>query len=237
MIDVFKFKHFTIHQDRCAMKVGTDGILLGAWINVNFIESGKPISALDIGLGSGLISMALAQRNSNLLIDGVEIDGDAFGQSLENIRQSPFANRIFPVNISFQDYKPAKRYDLIFSNPPYFSNSLKGADNKRNMARHNDGLPLKSLIEHSLELIGEYGKIALILPVELTEELDFLIAINNLYTTERTEVVYVEGHKPKRFLIEISRQNVNPVYNTITLETKEHRKTGDYFELTKDFYL
>ena len=237
----FQFKKFTIWHDKCAMKVGTDGVLLGAWATV-FTEQ-QTFSVLDIGTGTGLIAMIIAQRNGNAIVDAIDIDKNACGQATENIEKSPFKERINVIYKSFADYSTEKKYDLIISNPPFFKNSLKCPDEKRSMARHNDSLPLKQLIEHALTMLSENGRIALILPIQLSEELDFIIATHRLFVIRRTEIIPVEGLHPKRFLIELSTKNITEketngeVVNIITLETKDRKRTQQYSELTKEFYL
>ena len=232
----FQFKQFTVWHDKCAMKVGTDGVLIGTWATV-FPEDKN--SVIDIGTGTGLIAMIIAQRNGNAIIDAIDIDENACEQAIDNINKSPFKDRINVIHKPFTDYSTEKKYDLIISNPPFFKNSLKCPDEKRSMARHNDSLPLKLLIEHAITMLSENGRIALILPVQLSEELDFIIATHRLFVVRRTNIISVEGLQPKRFLIEISTKNITEreAINTITLETKEHKRTGQYNKLTKDFYL
>jgi len=232
----FQFKKFTVWHDKCAMKVGTDGVLLGIWATV-FDES-KTLSVIDVGTGTGLIAMIIAQRDGNAIIDAIDIDENACKQATVNIEKSPFKDRINVIHKSFVDYSTDKKYDLIISNPPFFKNSLKCPDQKRSMARHNDSLPLKHLIEQSMTMLSENGRIALILPVQQSEELDFIIATHRLFTVRRTDIVSVEGLKPKRFLIEISTKNITKeATDTLTLETKDRKRTQQYSELTKEFYL
>ena len=242
---VFHFKQFAIHQDKCAMKVGTDGVLLGAWATAN-LPGGGASSVLDVGTGTGLIALMIAQRNSQAVIDAIDIDGDACRQAVENIKQSPFKDRISVVKQSFFDFSPAKTYDLILSNPPFFKNSLHCPDPKRTAARHEDSLPLKQLLEHAIPKLAKDGRIALILPSFLSDELDFIIATHHLFLKRRTAVVTVEGAKPKRLLVEIttsaSHQQAFTPYPlhtscSLTLATKDHHRTAQYLELTKDFYL
>jgi tRNA1Val (adenine37-N6)-methyltransferase len=236
--DYFEFKQFTINQERCAHKVGTDGVLLGAWADLNFSVPKEYYRGLDVGAGTGLIALMLAQRRTNLLMDAVEIDEKACYQCIENKRNSPFGDRIFPKLFAFQDFKPDTLYDLIVSNPPYFTNSMKSPDYQRNEARHNDGLSIKTLIEKSLQMLCDDGRIALILPVENAKELDLQISIHNLHILRRTDVITVEGQAPKRFMIELAHYKVNnPQFNTLTLETGAHKRTAEYKELAKDFYL
>jgi tRNA1Val (adenine37-N6)-methyltransferase len=219
------------------MKVGTDGVLLGAWTSVDHTTS----SVLDIGAGTGLLAMMIAQRNTEAKIDTVEIDKDACTQASENIKNSPFKGRINVIHQSFSEYTVTKKYDLVVSNPPFFARSLKSPDEKRNIARHSDTLPLSLLIGHATEMLSENGRIALILPIQCSEEFDFIIATHRLFRIRRTNVIPVEGLKPKRFLIEISPHNFHkkkPTTDTLILEMRNERKrTHEYQELTKDFYL
>ena len=243
----FQFKQFTVWHDKCAMKVGTDGVLLGAWATVfadNVMETktsshtGAHFHVLDIGTGTGLIAMMVAQRSSDAIVDAIDIDEDACKQAAENIEASPFGNRINVIHKSFLEFETEKKYDLIVSNPPYFKRALKSPDEKRNAARHNDSLPLKKLIEQAITMLSENGIISLILPLQLSEELDFIIATHRLHAIRRTEIVSKEGLNPKRFLIEMSPGIPHEYKQTVlTLETIGRRRSQQYTELTKDFYL
>jgi len=229
----FRFKKFTVRQDKCAMKIGTDGVLLGAWADITGCRR-----ILDVGTGTGLIALMLAQRCSDAIIDAVEIDEDACIQASENIAQSPFNERINIIRESFTEYETPEKYDLIVSNPPYFVSSLKSPDARRNMARHNDSLTLNSLIIKSLSLLRETGSISLILPFLMSQDLDFIIASKGLFINRRTDVVTVEGQPPKRFLTSFSQKRTTPYLNKIlTLEEANHCKTDDYKSLTKDFMI
>ena len=236
----FQFKQFTVRHDKCAMKVGTDGVLLGAWVNVFRADICKKISVLDVGTGTGLIALIIAQRNENTNIDALDIDHDAFIQAVENVERSTFKNNIKIFQKSFFEYSPEKNYDLIVSNPPFFKNALKCPDGKRSVARHNDSLPLKQFIEHAITMLSENGRIALILPTGQSEELDFVIATHKLYTVRRTDIVPVEGLNPKRFMIEIATKDIaaeDKTHDILVLETKERERTSHYRELTNDLYL
>ncbi|MDR1723622.1 MAG: methyltransferase [Tannerella sp.] len=230
--DYFQFKKFTIRQDRCAMKAGTDGVLLGAWASAP-----GDCRILDVGAGTGLVALMLAQRFEQAVIDAIEIDEDAYYQSIDNIAQSPFKNNINVVKGDFLKYFTATKYDLIVSNPPYFDRALKSPDKKRTAARHNDLLPLKSLIEQTMLMLTEEGRIALILPTQLSDNMDFIIASHGLFVTRYTKVIPVEGARPKRFLIEISTKSMPLRQTELTLMTKDRRMTPQYAELTGDFYL
>lgn len=165
---IFRFKQFTVFQQHCAMKVGTDGVLLGAWANV-----ARKNHILDIGTGTGLIALMLAQRNEEAQIKAIDIDKQCILQAHLNVHSSPFANRINVEKESFQEYavKTNARYDLIVSNPPYFQNALKSPCQSRNQARHNDTLSFFEIISQGTSILNEDGRIVLILPHEFKQQL------------------------------------------------------------------
>lgn len=198
----FQFKQFTIRHDKCAMKVGTDGVLLGAWTG---IESCNRI--LDIGTGTGLIAMMLAQR-SKAVIDAIDIDAEACLQAQENAESSPFAERIKIRHSALSDFAQTDTglYDLIVSNPPYFVDSLKCPDQKRNTARHTDTLTLEDLLQDSRKLLAPQGRIALILPYDQKERLTDCIRTQNLFLSKETSVIPVPGAEPKRLLAELTAE-------------------------------
>lgn len=231
----FQFKQFIIRHDKCAMKVGTDGVLLGAWANTGLCRS-----ILDVGTGTGLIALMLAQR-STALIDAIDIDADACTQAVENATDSPFAGRIRVVNTPLADYTAGcqTRYDLIMSNPPYFSDSLKCPNGKRSIARHTDALPLPELIKDCCQLLAPNGRIALILPSDQSERLLSIARLNNLYLCRRTDVLPLPDTPPRRMLIELaSNQTISsPVTNSLVIEIARHQYSEEYKTLTRDFYL
>lgn len=162
----FQFKQFTVRHDKCAMKVGTDGVLLGAWAPV---QNAKYI--LDVGAGSGLISLQLAQRNPWASITSIEIDPAAAAQAKENIQSSPWSDRMEVICSDFRDYHAENKFDLIVSNPPYFVDALKCPDNQRCMARHTSELNYELLFGHSTHLLSEQGIISVIIPSEVEKQL------------------------------------------------------------------
>lgn len=231
----FKFKQFTIQQDKCAMKVGTDGTLLGAWANV---EGAKKV--LDIGTGTGLIALMVAQRNTEASIDAIDIDKDAYLQASQNVKNSPFKKQINLYHSSLQMF--AKNtcnppYDLIISNPPYFSNSLKSPEKKRNLARHNDTLSFEDLIQLCSMLLATHGRIALVLPFQMINEIIYLASLKNLYTERQTNIISTINSQPKRTLIEFSFQTKSFNTDTLILEHTRNQRTEEYQQLTQDFYL
>lgn len=234
----FEFKKFTVRQDLCAMKVGTDGVLLGAWVS---LAGSRDV--LDIGTGTGLIALMLAQRgeseNRPLRIDALDIDAGAVEQAALNIQASPFSDRIRTECQSFVSYArlSEKRYDLIVSNPPYFHNSLKCPDIQRNTARHTDTLTLEELLEGCCRLLSPAGRIALILPAARKEELVRLARPLGLNIIRQTDVSSIEGKPPKRLLAELSAAAQQCAADSMALESALRRYTPEFTALIKDFYL
>ena len=180
----FRFRQFTVHQERCAMKVSTDGVLLGAWTQCEGAQR-----VLDIGTGTGLLALMIAQR-CQARIDAVEIDPDACEQAKENFQSSPWSERLQLVAMSFQAFCKTnpEPYELILSNPPYFSNSLRSADEKRNTARHNSTLLPKELITGVEALLKDQGICSLILPFDEGQQLIGQAEAQGLYCSRVTEV-------------------------------------------------
>jgi tRNA1Val (adenine37-N6)-methyltransferase len=230
----FSFKQFTVYHDRCAMKVGIDGVLLGAWSNV-----GDSKHILDIGTGTGLIALMLAQR-SNSFIEAIEIDKDAVDQAMENIEHSPWTNRIKVQEISLQSYAKItpQRYDLIVSNPPYFVNSLKTPSLNRTTARHTDTLTHEELILNSIALLKPTGRICIILPVNEAELCKSFALSKKVYCTREVKVIPKPNAEAKRILMEFSLQ-FSPVKITkLVIESNErHHYSAEFSELAQEFYL
>lgn len=236
----FQFKKFSIRHDLCAMKVGTDGVLLGAWANVAGCRS-----VLDVGTGTGLIALMIAQRKEaeagdDFHIDAVDIDPSAATQARINADASPFTGKIEVYQQPFAAYAAScsRRYDLIVSNPPYFSHSLKCPDEKRNTARHDDTLPLGELMDGSRRLLGPAGRLALILPAASHEELKRQALAHRLHLMRETLVYPVYGSAPKRILAEMAAAATERIESgSLAIETPQHTYTQEYIALTKDFYL
>ncbi len=232
----FKFKQFEIQQDQCAMKVGTDGVLLGAWTNVK-----KVLRALDIGTGTGLIALMLAQRNSQMIIDAIEIEKSSAGQATSNVQMSKFSERIAVHEISFQEFYVAKevpQFDLIVCNPPYFTSSYKALDSKRSMARHDDTLPLDDLFEGVTFILNPKGRFGLILPVEIFSKASELARKYSMHLIRILHVKSTPEKKEKRICVEYGFNACDPEEGTLVIEQHgRHRYSEEYIALTKDFYL
>ena len=245
----FRFKQFTVWHDRCAMKVGTDGVLLGTWCPLTNCQS--PIGncrILDIGTGSGLIALILAQRfthylslinqESQLSIDAIDIDQSAVEQAIYNFTQSPFAPHLKAHHATLQDWNE-KPYDLIVSNPPYFQQSLKNPNAQRTLARHTDTLSYSELIAHAARLLKNTGTLALVLPIEAEEEIITLASNHHLYPTHITHVHSKPGKPAKRLLIAFTpiANTPSPTPKTFYIEGENQPRSEEYQVLTKDFYL
>lgn len=227
----FQFKKFTIWHDKCAMKVGTDGVLLGTWADVNNCQR-----ILDIGTGTGLIALMLAQR-SEAHIDAIDIDVDACIQAKENSIKSPFKDRIHIYHSQFLSYNPNTLYDLIVSNPPYFIDSLKCPDNKRSIARHTDTLSLQDLVNGSCKLLTDEGKLALVIPFDQRSTILDLAKENGLFVLRETHVRPTPQALPKRLLIELSKQHTVPLVTELIIEIERHQYSKEFTSLAKEFYL
>lgn len=226
----FRFKQFFIEDSKCAMKVGTDGVLLGAWCPITNYQS-PPFRVLDVGTGSGLIARMLMQRCLEAEVEGIDIDEAAVEQACEN------GVRAFCS--SLQEWQGT--YDLIVSNPPYFQNSLKNPDAGRMTARHTDTLSYKDLMHHCARLLKSDGQLALILPAEAEAEVRGLAAAERLSLTHVTRVYSKEGKKAKRVLLSFSRDTGIPEYryteDRLVLEDEKGGRSAAYSNLTRDFYL
>lgn len=215
------------------MKVGTDGVLLGAWTKI-----GDAKQILDIGTGTGLIALMLAQRSGNSIIDAIEMDEDACLQASENVQRTKWENRIKLFHSRFQDFGLNHKYDLLVSNPPYFSQSLKNPNEKKTLARHNDSLPLSELLLKSKDLLLPTGRMSLILPTSEGTEFIKMASNEGLNCSRLTKVIPKTGFKEKRLLLEFSFQHVVCEETELFIENKErHDYSQQYKDLTKDFYL
>jgi len=231
----FQFKQFRIIQEHSAMKVGVDGVLLGAWADTTNAEQ-----ILDIGTGTGLIALMMAQRNSLARIDAIEVDPKAFQEAMLNIQQSPWSDRIQPEMCPFQDFaeQTSMKYDLIVSNPPFFANGIKAPLENRAQARHTDSLPLDVLISEAANLLGKNGKIAIVHPVESLQEIQQLAISNKLWISRICRVKPNPLKPDFRVLVELTNTECATKEENLMIEFENHFDyTPEYKELTKDFYL
>lgn len=228
----FRFKQFTIWHDKCAMKVGTDGVLLGAWASVE-----NAATILDVGTGSGLVALMLAQRAANACIVAVEIDPIAAEQAKENAALSQWGDRIHVDCVDFNSFQTDMKFDLIVSNPPYFSHSLNCPDSRRAMARHAGYLSCGSLLEKSAALLSSSGKIVLVLPTDAVADVHGKAVSLGLHLLHRTYVRTVPHAAPKRVLLAFSREVSELMEDELVIESSDHVYTSQFVGLMKDFYL
>ena len=228
----FKFKQFTIEQDGCAMKVGTDGCLLGGWFNCS---GSKRI--LDIGCGTGLIAIMAAQR-SNAEITGVEIDTMAAERARLNADKSPWGCRINIINADIVDFTTNERFDTIVSNPPYFVNSMKCGDSPRTLARHNDSLNCNSFFDKCTELLADCGCVSIVIPCDIKEQWEAAAILHGLCTTRITFIKTTPRKEPKRVMMEFCKKTIDSIErNTIVLEDEPGVYSDDAKKILGDFYL
>ena len=231
----FTFKQFHIDHSRCAMKVGTDGTLLGAWAALP--PHAKKI--LDIGTGSGLIAIMAAQRHPTAKITAIDIDKDCVLQATENAVASPWAERIEVIETPLQEYSPEEKFDVIISNPPYFADSMHSPDKQRTTARHTASLSFKELTEGVLRLLAEDALFAVILP---TAESELLLSASRgrLFTWRRCEVWSTPESGARRIMLELKREppkDLAKKEKIIIEQGGRHVYSEEYKALTADFYL
>lgn len=231
----FNFKQFTIQQDRCAMKVGTDGVLLGAWAPIGH----NPFNILDIGAGTGLLSLMLAQRSHAEQIDALEIDEAAYEQCVENFEESSWSDRLFCFHAGLDEFmeEPEDVYDLIVSNPPFYTEDYTSGDAQRDMARFADALPFEDLAEAAGILLSEDGVLAVILPFKEEARFVALAEAEGLYPFKITRVKGTPESETKRSLMAFSFDERDAEINELVIEIGRHDYTPEYIALTNDFYL
>ena len=235
-MSIFNFKQFSVQQDQCAMKIGTDSVLLGAWCPID----NNPFSVLDIGSGTGILSLMLAQRSNAEQIDTIEIDEDAYEQCVDNFENSPFKDRLFCFHASLQEFvdEPEDEYDIIICNPPFYSEDYKTDDSKRDLARFQDALPFEELIDATDILLSENGIFAVIIPLKEEKRFIDLCAKAELFPVKVTRVKGSITTSVVRSLLAFKRYELAVLEaDELAIEINRHEYTDDYINLTKDFYL
>lgn len=227
----FDFKRFRIEQDRCSMKVGTDGVLLGAWFPM---EWGK--SVLDIGCGTGLVGIMAAQRGASG-VTAVEIDPEAARQAALNAAASPWSDKITVVCADIAHFTAQNSFDRIVCNPPYFRDSLRSPDSGRNTARHNDSLSYEVLADRSAGLLSDEGLLCVVLPFDTAETFVRCALTVGLYLVRRTDVVTAPGREPKRSMMSFSATHTQPMTDVLCIRDSSGNESAEYVELVRDFYL
>ena len=236
----FTFKQFSVNQDRCAMKIGTDGVLLGAWTPL----INNPFNVLDIGAGTGILSLMLAQRsnaapNNVGIIDAIEIDEDAYEQCVENFEASPWGDKLFCFHAGLDEFvdEPEDEYDLIISNPPFYTDDYKSDNTSRDLARFEDALPFEELIEAAALLLSDNGIFSVIIPYKEEERFVAMCKILDLFPLKITRVKGTPTSEIKRSLLAFCRMEQTPLIDELIIEISRHNYTPEYIELTKEFYL
>jgi tRNA1Val (adenine37-N6)-methyltransferase len=235
MAKPFYFKKFSISQDRCAMKVGTDSVLLGAWSSLNH----SPKTILDIGSGTGILALILAQRSFAEIIDAIEIEAEAYEQCVHNFESSNWADRLFCYHASLEEFivEIDESYDLIISNPPFYTDNFKSGNKVRDKARFEEALPFKELLNSASKLLSKSGQINIIIPFK--EETNF-ISLAEKVGLFPSRIMRVRGQKDsplKRSLICLTFRSQKIDINELAIEITRHQYTDEYIDLTKDFYL
>jgi tRNA1Val (adenine37-N6)-methyltransferase len=229
----FRFRQFTIHQDKCAMKVGTDAVLLGAWVNANGAQR-----ILDIGSGTGIIALMIAQKSSGQ-IHAVDIDEGAFHQCKENFRLSPWNERLLPYHVSFQEFASSAptSYDLVVSNPPYFHHASKPPEELRSQARHHDQLTFEDLLTGTKKILSPEGKLCVILPIR--EGMEFMdIAMRHGLFCQRMMKVKTKQDRPeKRIMMEFTTRFGVMDETSLVIHDAIDQFSEEYRKLTVDYYL
>lgn len=239
--DCFTFKQFVVHQDRCAMKVGTDGTLLGAWAALDRPDG----RILDIGTGTGLIALMMAQRYPQAHVTAIDIDAEAVCQATENVRQSPFAERIQVCQADVNDFLANKNgpeateaFDAIVCNPPYFNNALICPDSQRTQARHTLSLSYGQLMAAAHRLLHHEGAFSVIIPSDFFRQLESEAHLAGFFLSRVYGVHTIEGKPVKRYLIELRKHPQKEVINKdVIIEESPNVRSEWYRELTKDFYI
>ncbi len=229
----FQFKQFTVWHDKCAMKVGTDGVLLGAWASVQDAHR-----ILDVGTGTGLVALMLAQRGlPDAKVIALEIDEAAAGQAKENVTRSLWKDRIEVVKQDFLSYQSLDKFDVIVSNPPYFVDSLSCPDQKRNMARHNNTLTYEKLLERVADLLAEEGLFTVVIPTDVADRVRMIASAHSLHAVRWLNVMTKPGGAPKRTLITFSFHDQECVIEELLTEVARHQYSEEYIALTREYYL
>lgn len=235
-MSIFNFKQFSVQQDKCAMRIGTDSVLLGAWCPID----NNPISVLDIGAGTGILSLMLAQRSNAEQIDAIEIDENAHEQCVGNFETSPWSDRLFCFHAGLDEFidEPEDEYDVIISNPPFYSEDFKTDNSQRDLARFQDALPFEELIEAADLLLSENGVFAVIIPFKEEERFIDLCAEVELFPVKVTRVKGTHTTPIVRSLLAFKRYELSVLEaDELVIEINRHEYTDDYINLTKDFYL
>jgi tRNA1Val (adenine37-N6)-methyltransferase len=232
--DYFQFRQFVVHQQRCAMKVGTDGTLLGAWAAA---PSGQ-CRILDIGTGTGLIALMMAQRYPEAEVTGIDIDEDAVTQAVDNVRLSPFSERIRICHLDILNFADTIGFDAIVSNPPYFVDSLACPDDQRTIARHAVSLTYEQLMHQAYHLLKDEGRFSVVVPSDCRAKIEAAACLEGFFTTRVCLIKTTPRKQPKRQLIEFQKHPVSELdISEGVIEVSPNVRSEWYQQLTKEFYI
>ena len=232
--DYFQFRQFVVHQQRCAMKVGTDGTLLGAWAAA---PSGQ-CRILDIGTGTGLIALMMAQRYPEAEVTGIDIDEDAVAQADENVRLSPFSERVRIYRQDIVNFTDIIGFDAIVSNPPYFVDSLACPDDQRTIARHAVSLTYEQLMHQAYRLLKDEGSFSVVVPSDCRAKIEAAACLEGFFTTRVCLIKTTPRKQPKRQLIEFQKHPVSELdISEGVIEVSPNVRSEWYQQLTKEFYI
>jgi tRNA1Val (adenine37-N6)-methyltransferase len=234
----FQFKQFTIHQDRCAMKVTTDTCLFGAWVS-RFQETNAKFQILDIGTGTALLSLMYAQKHHCSIIDSIEIDKEAFEQAKENAAISPFADRVHVIHGDVKIFSFTKKYDLIISNPPFYAKEILSGSERKNIAHHHSGLLIEELLLTIKRNLSLHGVFYLLLPFKRNEEIKKILLNQNLFVHEIVFVRQSSKHDYFRIMIKGNlkkEDQAETIIDEISIWDDQQQYTKDFKELLKDYY-
>ncbi len=233
----FRFKEFTIQQEKCSMKVCTDACIFGAWIAEKVASNQLPVaSCLDIGCGTGLLSLMFAQKNPNAIIDAVEIEKNAHEQAKENFSNSEWNNRLKIFHIDVKDFVSQKKYDLIISNPPFYENELQSNEKNKNIAKHDEGLLLKDLVAITEKHLSPRGYFAVLLPYHRIKYFEELAEGSNFFLHQKLLIRHTPTHNFFRGILLFGNCKTDVKINELTIKNGESY-THEFTELLKDYYL
>lgn len=233
----FQFKQFTIHHDRCAMKVTTDSCLFGAWAarEVQSLQL-QNLQLLDVGAGSGLLSLMMAQKNV-VIIDAIEIDKEAAHQAEENVGASPWKEHITIITEDVLRWRPTKKYDVIISNPPFYEADLKSDRFTKNVAHHNAGLLLNELLQFIKKHLTTDGVFFLLLPFKRGKDVEELLAVYELHLHKKVTVKQTTEHAPFRLMLQGSNTKAETVVVELSIKDNHQQYTQEFTSILKDYYL
>lgn len=235
----FQFKQFTIYQDKCAMKVTTDACLFGAWV-ANDVKNEFIKNAIDIGTGTGLLSLMILQKNPEIEIDAIEIDSETSVQASENIKASSWSEKARIINEELKHFTPLKKYELIICNPPFYENELQPGNQKKKQAHHSSDLTLKDLVHFIKNNLANDGTFYLLLPFKRDNEIKKLLTSHHLFIQKIVFVSQSESHGYSRIMLKGRIKDKNfteTIIETITICNSKNEYTPEFINLLKDYYL